>query len=152
MRQHAQPRLRVVSEDSDAGFQAPWSASGHYGEDVRRRRNPELTRLMDDVAGRGIFGFARLDDRPGGTLGMHNPYFNVAFGIGAVALGVFLVDKLGGTPWLAILVSGFFFLGAVAIIVVQVGRIPGWHRARKVAKRYISVHGGKLPPEAQILS
>jgi hypothetical protein len=42
-------------------------------------------------------------------------------------------------------------LGLV-IIVQNLIRAPRWHKARRVAKRYIAEHGGELPEELDLLS
>lgn len=83
----------------------------------------------------------------------HNPYWNIALGLGGVWVGTFVFSKLFDNIWLALLAGGFLVLSGIWIVLTQAGRVPGWHRARRAAKRYLAMRGGgKLPPEVRIFT
>jgi hypothetical protein len=141
----------VVANDEEDGarFTAPWSRNGWYGREVRGRQNPEIEKLYL-VAGRGRvnpIGFTA--DRPALAMsaGTHNPYLNLPIAVMFLAMGVFLFDKLSASLLGASLLAGFFWLGAIFAIVVNVRRIPSWHRARKLVHEYVDRNGEKFPNE-----
>lgn len=47
----------------------------------------------------------------------------------------------------------FFIVSGAWVAIVQIGRVPGWHRARRAAKQYLARRGGgTLPPEVRVFT
>jgi hypothetical protein len=141
--------------DGRQRVQLPWSSDGHHADEVRRRRDPELMRVIREAEGKGIFGSAGMSGLPAWQVvnATHNPYWNIGLGGGFMWVGAFVFDKLAENLWAALLVGGFFIVGGVWVACVQIGRVPGWHRARRAAKQYLARRGGgTLPPEVRVLT
>lgn len=144
------------NDESDGGrhvkrgksVQMPWSNKGWSTDEYYADRDRDLDKKVEQ-AGRGVNPYGYYEDRPGLAISpvMHNPYFTyVLAGVNAW-LAWFSFDKLAGLLWLAVSVCVFFGLIALIAIVMTSLRVPGWHRARKVAKAYVAEHGGKFPSE-----
>lgn len=128
---------------------APWSSKGWYGAQQRAARNPELERLIA-AEGRGRINPKGYEqDRPIFAISpaMHNPYLNVVFGAVMAWVGWFLFEQMMPELVPALALGGLFWFAAAFITVFSLVRAPSWHRARRVAKRYLCDHPGELPPE-----
>ena len=132
----------------------PWSSKGWYADSLRRARDPELEALTQ-AEGRGKvnpFGFyqSRPIDSVSGPA--HNPYIAAVEGLILLPFSAWLITALWSIPWLAILLTVIFGGCGLLLVVISVRRIPAWHRARRVAKRYVAEHEMKLPIEMRFWS
>jgi hypothetical protein len=114
-------------------------------EDSREERNPVLEAV--DRSTNGPLPYVRVD-RPGlaTSVGTNDPYLNLTLVPFIVFGSLFVFDLLKETPCVAIAVVVFFWVCAALILVMNIWRIPGWHRARKVAAEHVK-NGGTFPPE-----
>lgn len=131
------------------GMTPPWSKNGWYGDEVRRSRDPAITEIIRN-AGRGrvaASGFER--GRPGLDVSpaSHSPYILIFWCTVFVAFGFFLFVQLSETAWLAWVVAGIFWLGALIGFASAMRQIPSWHRARRDVKEYLRHHEGSFPQE-----
>lgn len=132
----------------DGPIQMPWSDEGWYTDEYHAERDQVLDKKVEAV-GKGLNPYGYYTDRPGLAISpmMHNPYFSFVLAGAFAWLGWFIFDKLIGVLWLAIVLCAFFGLIAILAVVISAFRIPGWHRARKVAKAHVTEHGGEFPSE-----
>ena len=126
---------------------APWSSDGWFGEEVRRKQSSEVYQVIAAAGRGGINPVGFRADKPGlaSTPGTHNPYLNVI--LSGMISGVFLFGKLVDAPALAWAAGGFFWLAAIPITVMNIRRIPSWHRARRDVRADLREHPGKFPVE-----
>lgn len=129
-------------------IQMPWSNKGWYTDEYYTERDRALDQKVE-ATGKGLNPYGYYTDRPGLAISpmMHNPYFSFVLAGVFAWLGWFVFDKLIGMLWLAVVVAAFFNLVALLAVIMSIFRIPGWHRARKVARDYVAEHGGKFPSE-----
>lgn len=135
-------------EASGRPFQWPWSRKGWYTDEYRTSRDQELDAKVED-SGKGLNPYGYYTDRPGLAISplMHNPYFGFLF----VPLGGwliwFLLGKGAADSWWTLALICLVGLVGLLAAVMSALRIPGWHRARKLARAHVAEHGGDLPPE-----
>jgi hypothetical protein len=127
------------------GLTWPWSDKGWYGQESRL--SPEIKKLLDE-AGRGKvnpIGYYRETPASAVSLATHNPYFPLVYSVGFAFIGAFLFDKLRAEPWGAWLVGGLFCLAAIAMVILNLRRLPAWHRARRLVNEYVTAQGEPFP-------
>lgn len=135
-----------------AGVNLPWSDRNSYGDLKRSRRNRALEEhIARGLGGRDPYGFRR--DAPGRAVSAarNNPWLNIVFGLVGVTVVCSVFFGIGDRSVLSWIMLGVGGL-CVVIIIQNLIRVPRWHRARRIAKRYIAEHGGELPEELEILS
>lgn len=140
-------KKRGRREAERAKLQWPWSNRGWSTDEYRSQRDADLDRKVEEAG--PVLPYGYYEDRPGLAISplMHNPYLNLVFGPVFVWLGLFVLDKLHEVLGLAIGLAIFFGLVGAVVLIVSAVRIPGWHRARRLARDHIAEHGGNYPPE-----
>jgi hypothetical protein len=137
------------NEGESNRFIGPFSTQGWWGDRVRRGRDPEIARIIRESGSKRInpLGFAEPQSA---ALAMnaatHNPYLSFILAGAFIASSLFLFTVLSPLQ-LAVPVAGFIGLGGLAILVLNVIRIPAWHRARRNVREYLKTHEGTFPAE-----
>ena len=126
----------------------PWVRNGWYTDEYYANRDRELDEKVEKT-GKGLNPYGYYTDRPGLVISplMHNPYFGYPFVLLGGWLIWFLLDRGATGSWLVfalIILVGFV---ALFVLIMSTLRIPGWHRARRLARAYIAEHGGEFPAE-----
>lgn len=120
------------------------------GERARAQRDPALDAVIQaEGHGQNPLG-VYAEQKLYVSAARHNPYLNLVSAVVGIAVGTFLLTKLGA-PW-GIVVAGVFFALSLFIVIRNAMRVPAWHRARAAAKAYLHQHGGEMPPELHKLS
>lgn len=130
-------------------FDAPWSRNGPYGRSVRAARDPAIVAIIE-AAGRGKvnpIGFVADSPALAVTPAMHNPYLQIPLAATCLWVAIFLWGKLYETPLIAIPVCGLFIALSLLIAVMNLRRIPAWHRARRDVRKYLENNPGEFPRE-----
>ncbi|MGV8913613.1 MAG: hypothetical protein ACOH14_13460 [Rhodoglobus sp.] len=141
-------RGRRAKPKRQSNMQWPWSRHGWMADEYYEGRDRELDAKIE-AEGRGLLPYGYYEDRPGLaiTAGSHNPYLTLAMIPAFLWFGIFVVGKLSATPIGAIAFGAFIGIGLLFVLVMSLIRIPGWHRARRVARQHVREHGGQFPRE-----
>ncbi|MGV8852099.1 MAG: hypothetical protein ACOH1M_05980 [Rhodoglobus sp.] len=139
---------RRAKPKRQSSIQWPWSRHGWMTDEYYAGRDRELDAKVEK-AGKGLLPYGYYEDRPGLaiTAVSHNPYLSLPFVPLFIWFGFFIVEKNSSVPFVAFAWAIFLGFGSLFILIVSLFRIPGWHRARKVAREHVREHGGQFPRE-----
>lgn len=127
----------------------PWSDSGWYGQETRKRLDPELRALILSAGLGKVNPIGYFPGMPAAVWSgaAHNPYTAILVGTIALATGIFMFVQMIAVLWAAIAAGGVFFALGLMIVVPSVRRVPSWHRARKLVRDFVVETGRPYPKE-----